>query len=208
MAAANEKQWREFWQRLGAIGNPVPRWQRLHTVYTESWRAYHNLDHIGHCLSEFESAKDLAQNHVAIEAAIWFHDAVYDTHKKDNEERSADLADEILQAADKPIEFRESVGSLIRATKHQAQPVFNDACLLTDIDLSILGQDPVRYAEFERQIRHEYSWVADKDFAAGRSVILKGFLHREHIFNTPTFAVKYDEKARVNLAWAINQLGA
>jgi len=129
MAAANENQWREFWQRLGADGSPLPPWQRLHTAYTESWRAYHNLDHIGHCLAELAAVRQLADDPIALEAAVWFHDVIYDTRRKDNEERSAGLADVILQDAGKPNNFRGYVHTLILATKHESQPTSSDTRL-------------------------------------------------------------------------------
>ena len=206
MAAANENQWREFWQRLGADGSPLPPWQRLHTAYTESWRAYHNLDHIGHCLAELAAVRQLADDPIALEAAVWFHDVIYDTRRKDNEERSAGLADVILQDAGKPNNFRGHVHTLILATKHESQPTSSDTRLLADIDLSILGQSSERYAEFEQQIRREYAWVPDADFAAGRSAILNSFLQRESIYSSPIFVRQYEEPARVNLAWAIKRL--
>ena len=206
MAAANEKQWREFWQRLGAHGDAMMPWQELRAAYTEPWRAYHNLGHIGHCLEEFAAVRKLANDPLSIEVAIWFHDVIYDTHGKDNEERSADFAEAVLRKAGQPKSFTEAIRDLILATKHQAQPAANDARLLVDIDLAILGQPLERYTEFEQQIRREYAWVSNPDFAAGRSAILNGFLNRERIFASPDFIQKYEQPARANLTWAIKRL--
>ena len=208
MVAANENQWREFWQRLEGHGDASMPWLKLQTAYRESWRAYHNLDHIGHCLTEFAGVRQLADNSIAVEAAIWFHDVIYDTRQKDNEERSADLASAVLAKAGKRDGFCQCVHELILATKHRSQPTSSDARLLTDIDLSILGQSPERYAAFEQQIRREYAWVADKDFAAGRSAVLNGFLQRNWIFNSPTFAQRFEEQARINLKWALKPVEA
>ena len=206
MAAANENQWREFWQRLEVSGDALPSWRELQAAYSEPWRAYHNLYHIGHCLEEFANIRPLADDPMAIETAIWFHDVIYDTHRKDNEERSADLAAVMLVKAGKSESFCQNVHALILATKHQLQPTSNDAGLLADIDLSILGQNAERYAEFENQIRQEYAWVTGKDFANGRSAVLNGFLQQAHIFNTAAFAQRFEEPARANLAWAIKRL--
>jgi predicted metal-dependent HD superfamily phosphohydrolase len=140
MAAANENQWREFWKRLEARGDAQPPWLQLHAAYTETSRAYHNLDHIDHCLVEFAIARQLANDPIAVEAAIWFHDVIYDTHRKDNEERSAEFASAALAKAGASESFCRNVSTLILATKHQSKPTSNDASLLTDIDLSILGQ--------------------------------------------------------------------
>src|SRR5262245_35431616 len=139
MNVATENQWADFWQRIGAATKPAPHWSRLKEAYSESWRAYHNLTHIGHCLSEFANAKSLAQSAEAIEAAIWFHDLVYDTHAKDNEERSAEFGREVLTEGGLPEAFARKVTSLILATKHNHAPTAHDEALMVDIDLSILG---------------------------------------------------------------------
>jgi predicted metal-dependent HD superfamily phosphohydrolase len=206
MEAANEKQWRNFWQSLGARGDAVATWQRLHAAYTEAGRAYHDLQHIDHCLKEFAGVRRLADDAKGVEAAIWFHDVIYDPRAKDNEEQSADFADSVLAAAGLSEVFRQRVRALILATKHDRPPADTDAALVVDIDLSILGQSSARYAEFERQIRFEYAWVSDVEFAAGRAAILKGFLNREHIFRHEAFAARYEQQARENIAWALARL--
>jgi predicted metal-dependent HD superfamily phosphohydrolase len=52
----------------------------------------------------------------------------------------------------------------------------NDAKLLLDIDLAILGQDSARFNEYEQQIKQEYAWVADEAFKQGRGQVLTSFL--------------------------------
>ena len=146
MQPTNRSQWMDFWQRLGASGDPLQHWNRLERAYSESWRAYHNLTHIGHCLAEFAETKGLANDAIALEAAIWFHDVVYDTRAKDNEERSADFAREVLSSGHLPEDCARKVCSLILATKHNHAPTGHDEGLMVDIDLSILGQNSERYA--------------------------------------------------------------
>jgi predicted metal-dependent HD superfamily phosphohydrolase len=206
MEAANEKHWCDFWEFLGAHGDAAPPWHLLHQAYTESGRAYHNLQHIDHCLTEFAGVRRLADDAKAIETAIWFHDVIYDPRTKNNEESSADAADTVFATAGLPAAFRQRVRALILTTKHNQPPADKDAALLVDIDLSILGQSPERYAEFERQIRSEYAWVSDADFAAGRSAILKGFLGRASIFHNEGFAARYEQQARKNVSLAIAKL--
>jgi predicted metal-dependent HD superfamily phosphohydrolase len=77
-----------------------------------------------------------------------------------------------------------------------------------DVDLSILGSPLVRYEEYERQIRAEYSHVPPKIFESKRAGILQGFLDRPRIFNTQVFFERYEQPARVNLARAIARLRA
>lgn len=206
MAAPTLEQWLALWSRIGAAGDGVPVWTELERRYTEPHRAYHNFDHIGHCLAEFASVRPLAESPDAVELAIWFHDAVYDTHAKDNEEQSARLAADKLAQAQLGEKFIGRVTGLILATKHASPPASPDGALLVDIDLAILGQPRARYEAFEREIRREYAWVAAPDFVAGRSAILRRFLERPRIYTTESLRARYEEPARRNLAWAIDEL--
>ena len=51
-----------------------------------------------------------------------------------------------------------------------------DAGLMVDVDLSILGQNEQRFAEYEAQIREEYRWVPGLIFKPKRAEILQRFL--------------------------------
>ena len=59
------------------------------TRYSEPQRHYHNPRHVDECLQEFDLVRAPAASPVALELAIWFHDAIYDTRRSDNEARSA-----------------------------------------------------------------------------------------------------------------------
>jgi predicted metal-dependent HD superfamily phosphohydrolase len=93
------------------------------------------------------------------------------------------------------------------ATRHFPD-VSGDAALVADIDLCILGYPWERFAEYERQIRDEYSQVEEKEFITGRLLILDGFLRRPEIYHTKHFREKYEKAARANLARSIMRLGA
>lgn len=71
--------------------------------------------------------------------------------------------------------------------------------VLVDIDLSILGASEERFAEYEQQIRSEYSFVPGWLFRRKRRSILKSFLGRNHIYSTPHFHSLLEIKARQNL---------
>ena len=206
MAAPTLEQWLALWSRIGATGDGRRAWSELERRYREPHRAYHNFDHIGHCLTEFDAVKKLAESPDAVELAIWFHDVVYDTHAKDNEDQSIRHAATELTLAGLGANFIDRVSGLILATKHASPPASPDAALLVDIDLAILGQPRARYETFEREIRQEYAWVAAPEFVAGRSAILHRFLERPRIYTAESLRVRYEEPARRNLAWAIDEL--
>ena len=147
------KQLEQQWQ--SPDGSPHQSFATLKQAYETPLRAYHNLSHIAHCLDEFHTSRHLAANPEALEWALWFHDAIYDSRAKDNEQRSAELASKAPAEAGLPSVFEELVTRLILATKHTTPPAPGDDTLITDIDLAILGQPPNRFDEYEHQIREE-----------------------------------------------------
>jgi predicted metal-dependent HD superfamily phosphohydrolase len=199
MALQAKTKWLEFWRRMGMKSDPEPYYAELVGRYAAPQRAYHNLTHILECLEEFAPARPLTNDPVAVEAAIWYHDAVYDPRAKDNEEQSAALAEKTGVATGWPEAFRQRVKNLILATKKHDASLDEDAPVLVDVDLSILGRERERFDEYEMQIRKEYDWVPDEAFAAGRTTVLQIFLGRPRIYNTDLFRDKYEAQARDNL---------
>ena len=201
-----EERWRSLWGRLEARGDPVPPFEDLVARYSESHRAYHTLDHVTHCLNEFEAARTLALEPAAVELALWFHDAVYDPRAKDNEEKSAALALEIARNAGFSGALGLKVATMILASTHVAPPDDPDTRLFADIDLSILGQPQGVFDEYERQVRLEYAWVPEEMFRAGRSAILRSFLERPFLYGTDFFRGKYQKAARANVERSLLRL--
>jgi predicted metal-dependent HD superfamily phosphohydrolase len=138
--------------------------------------------------------------------AIWYYDAIYDPRSRENETRSAELAAVTIRRAGLPGEFGNKVSTLILATTKHDSSVDEDAPLMVDVDLSILGQPRQRFEGYERQIRKEYDWVSDEAFAVGRALVLKSFLNRPTIYATNFFQRKYEEQARLNLANSLCKL--
>lgn len=65
----------------------------LVTAYSRVGRYYHTLEHIQQVLETIENIRTTnptsiwkAANFPAIELAAWFHDVIYDSQAKDNEE--------------------------------------------------------------------------------------------------------------------------
>jgi predicted metal-dependent HD superfamily phosphohydrolase len=195
--------WRRTWADLGAAGDGLTLRDDLLARYAEPQRHYHTRRHLTECLGEFEPAQRLAQKPAEVAAALWFHDAVYDPHRNDNEERSAALAREALGAAGVAPEAIARIAESVLLTRHHAQPANDDQRLLLDVDLSILGADAPRFDEYEGQIRLEYSFVAEASFHARRGTLLKAILLRPHIYHLEYFRARLEQRARANLLRSI-----
>jgi len=200
------ERWLRLWQAIRANGDASGWYETLTRAYAEPHRHYHNQHHIADCLAEFDSARESANQADAIEVALWFHDAVYNPKATDNEEQSAALAKRCLESAGRA-DLSPTVGSFVMATKmHDKTDAGPDLALMVDVDLSILGQNEMRFIEYERGIRAEYAWVPQETFNAKRAEILQRFLNRARIYSTDYFFTRYERKARQNLEQSIRVL--
>lgn len=199
-------RWQQLWARLGVAMPEASVLDQLTARYSEPHRKYHTMRHLEECFAKFEELRAEAQRPEEIELALWFHDAVYDTRRHDNEAKSAEWARATARAARLPAEVGKRIETLVLATRHDAVPKETDEKILVDVDLSILGEKPDRFDEYERQIREEYAWVPGVVFRAKRRSVLKGFLARASIFSTPKFAQAYEAQARANLQRSLRGL--
>lgn len=199
----------ELWEKLCAKGSYHEALRRIRLGYAEPHRTYHTARHISACLRLVDDpeVERRSTRGAEIEAAIWWHDLVYDTHAKDNEEKSAGDAVATLRAAGVEEESVDRIAKYILATKrHETDE--SDGQLVIDIDLSILAEDEKTYARFEEEIRREYAWVDAASYRAGRSAVLRHFLDRPNIYASPFFRERWDAKARRNITWALERLAA
>ena len=201
-----------LWKRLEAEGNAQETLDFLNKLYSEPHRFYHNLKHIMRCLDEFSGARHLAENPDMIELAIWFHDAVYDTHSTENEEKSAGMAYDVCIASGLQSAFAHGVHDLVLVTKHTVLPVTMDGKIMADTDLSSFGKPAKEFHEDGESIRREYGWVAEDEYSKHRIAILKAFLDRlsisdrPSIYHTEFFRSKYESQAKANLEASILKL--
>jgi predicted metal-dependent HD superfamily phosphohydrolase len=200
------ERWRELWKELNCKTNADEVFSILVKFYSEPHRAYHTLGHIRHCLNEFKNVRHLAMHDKEVELAIWFHDAIYKPVAKDNEERSARLAEQFLREAEVPATIVESVSKLILATKHVNIPLEPDARLIVDIDLSTLAAPEEIFDEYEKSIRFEYKHVPWLFYKKKRVALLKSFLSRPNIYLTEKFQHRCEVQARQNLSRSIARL--
>lgn len=189
----------------------APLRDELAALYAAPDRHYHGLSHIEAMLELARIHRTELADPEAVEAAIWFHDAVYDSRAKDNEAASAALAVERLGGRIEPTRLAR-IAAMIEATAHHHLPDLDteqaraDAALFLDMDLAILGAAPDVFDAYEEAVRREYDWVPEPLWRSGRAGVLAGFLERQHFFHTDLFRERLEAQARANVARSIARL--
>lgn len=194
-------RWRSLLPRAPVLG------EELIACYSEPHRAYHNRTHLTEMLGAVDKLDCYARDPDVVRLAGWFHDAVYQPLRADNEEASARLAEDRLDGTELEPRRIAEVARLVRLTaNHRAAPDDADGSVLCDADLAILGADSDRYVEYARGIRAEYGEVDDAAFKSGRRTILAYLLGLDPLFATPLGQELWQARARMNLAAELDAL--
>src|SRR5262245_66185655 len=80
MSAFTSEGWARLWRDAKLSGSGNAWFEALAERYAEPHRYYHTSRHIAECLAEVDHVRHLARDPVAVELALWFHDAIYETH--------------------------------------------------------------------------------------------------------------------------------
>jgi len=161
--------------------------------WSEPHRHYHTLDHLAAVLSIVDITGPVA-------LAAWFHDAVYDPRRDDNEEASARLAEAALNALELPADVIAEVARLVRLTAtHDPEPGDRNGALLTDADLAILAAEPAAYDRYAAAVRREYSHVPDREFREGRAAVLRRLNDAPALYRIVPEKAEWEARARANL---------
>ncbi|SFF91008.1 HD domain-containing protein [Pontibacter chinhatensis] len=201
----------QLWLRLTSGYTPdcelqEELWQELVQLYTSPGRHYHTLSHLQKLFQlTLEQLPHIAQPR-AFQFAIFYHDAIYDPTRQDNEAQSAALASTRLPEIGVPAAEVELVSQLILATREHLPQPLPDANLLLDFDLAILGASWEQYQKYSQQIREEYRMYPDATNRLGRKQVLQHFLSREHIYHTPLMRGQLEQQARQNLKQEMRML--
>ena len=188
-------------------GDSEDLFQQLVGLYSAGGRAYHNLSHIRSLVDLSRSIRERIDNHQALSFAIWFHDAIYNTRKKDNEELSAKFAVKSLGRFKIPVDtLALSCEMIVSTREHQKNWFSEDINFFLDLDLAILGSEETVYRNYAAAIREEYGWAPDLLYNEGRTKVLQRYLRRESIYLTPELAETFEEKARKNIVRELESL--
>jgi predicted metal-dependent HD superfamily phosphohydrolase len=172
--------------------------------WSESHRKHHTVTHLHEMLDAIGALADAGVefDREAVELAAWFHDAIYEIGRDDNEDRSAELARELLSSS--PV--RDEVARLVLVTKtHKVTGDDVNGGVLSDADLSVLGSEPLRYRAYAAAVREEYAAVPDEVFKPARARELSSLLDGP-LFHTSVGRERWEEHARRNIAEEIAAL--
>lgn len=200
----------------GGVQDLVEAWAALLSRYTDdpavaevgrdlvaSWseahRRYHSLEHLRDILRHVEELAEFADDPDAVRLAAWYHDAVY-AGLPDDEERSAQLAEQDLSRLGVQPQLVDEVARLIRLTvSHDPAPGDHNGEVLSDADLAALAVPRERYERNTAAIRAEYSHVPSEVFRRGRVQVLVALLGGPGVFRTEYARRKWESSAQGNL---------
>lgn len=180
-------------------------YDRLYCEYSDWNRPYHNLSHILSLLNLRVKYADKIKKIHQFDLAIWFHDAIYDAKKKDNEAQSAELFMEFMR----PFLTKEDlvfIKSLILSTVNHFPllPDDSDHLYFLDFDLAVLSAERATYQLYAEAIKEEYrSIFSFLIYTNGRKKVLESFRQRKTIYFSQIFQENFELEARENLAWEI-----
>ena len=195
-------------RRTFAPGDPARGGDDLLGRWAEPHRRYHTTDHLAAVLDHAEELAPNAGNLDAVLLAVWFHDAVYQLDRSDNEEQSALLAERVLLEVGVGRELTAEVARLVRLTvDHAPDTDDRNGQVVCDADLAVLGGNPQDYAQYAASVRAEYAFVPDDAFRAGRAEVLRHLLTLPHLYRTPQGNARWTDAARRNLAAELQDCG-
>ncbi|MDQ6873708.1 MAG: hypothetical protein M3042_01390 [Actinomycetota bacterium] len=191
--------WTNLVHRLGGHPDPAAG-RRLLARYAEPHRHYHTVTHLVAVLSTVDTlAPEAAEPDIA-RLAGWYHDAVYNPSRSDNEECSALLAEDELAQMVLPHRYVERVAALVRITAAHHPPAGDaEAAVLCDADLAVLAAPAPEYDAYVAAVRREYAHVGDAGWRVGRGDVLGRLVALPQLFWTRP-ARAWEPGARANLS--------
>ena len=174
-------------------------WEEIRQAYSESHRHYHNLSHLHNLVTLLNEVSNEIGDWEMVLFAVFYHDIIYRSTSKKNEEKSAALARHRLMELGIEPGRVEKCCRMILATKAHTQAGDSDTDYFTDADLSILGQSTEVYTAYYKQVRKEYFIYPDFVYNPGRKKVLQHFLQMNPIFKTDYFFNKFEAQAKQNL---------
>jgi predicted metal-dependent HD superfamily phosphohydrolase len=182
----------------------------LEASYLEPERHYHTFAHaldVARRVVFAHAESGFAEPREAYVAAL-FHDAVYDTSRKDNEAESARAARDAIARYGLPVNADRVARLIERTAEHgRATSLTPDEALFLDCDIGVLGGSADEYAAYERGVAAEYTARIPRIlYRVGRKRFLESLLASPRLFTSAYFHDRLETQARENIRRAIAAL--
>lgn len=148
----------------------------LLSMWNESHRHYHNLNHLNDLIEQIDENKSKysEKEYEKLIITSLFHDCVYNPMMSDNEEKSAEFFESCC--VDKNNLDIKQVKQMILDTKnHQSSTTLSES--FNHYDMNIVERDFDQLLEWENGIKEEYSFAGDK-YKEGRLKFLESVLDK------------------------------
>ena len=149
----------------------------LLSMWNESHRSYHTLDHLNDLINQVNENKDKfsQRDYEKLIITALFHDCVYDPKSATNEEDSAKFF--INCAVDKKFKDILHIKQMILDTKtHRSSDNLSE--VFNQYDMNIVERDLDQLLMWERGICDEYSCYNNNEYKKGRIKFLESLLDR------------------------------
>lgn len=199
-----ENAWFECWGEYAWYNAGVRQeYAFLLKRYGGSSRYYHDLSHINHLLYLADKFKQHLKEKEVVVFSIFYHDIVYSVVRKDNEARSAAIAEKRLARLNLPQEKIQAISEFIKATQThiipEGAPHAGDLAWFLDFDMAILAEPWSRYERYAQQVRKEYRIYPDMLYNPGRKKFLQNTIASGHVYHTDWFREHHEAAALANM---------
>ena len=147
------------------------------SMWNESHRSYHNLNHLNDLINQINENKSKysEKEYEKLILTALFHDVVYDPASQTNEEDSANFLIECV--VDKKNSDILDVKQMILDTKtHNSTTNLSES--FNKYDMNIVERDFDQLLEWERGISEEYSIYPKEEYKMGRLKFLESLLDK------------------------------
>lgn len=148
----------------------------LLSMWNESHRHYHNLNHLNDLIQQVNENKSKfsEKEYEKLLISSLFHDCIYDPTKGDNEEKSADFFESCCLDKNRP-DIKEIKQMILDTKTHQSTTPLSES--FNNYDMSIVERDFEQLLEWEKGIAEEYKFAGDK-YKEGRLRFLESILDK------------------------------
>lgn len=180
----------------------------LFVYYSAPNRFYHDYNHITDMLILLDTARRKGceiPDWVSI--AVIFHDAIYETSRKDNEFQSAELFRRLSESLEVTLAaqsmFKPIYEAIMDTLTHVPSNNIPGLQEFLDADMAPLAVDYPQFLENTIKISKEYSQYSPENFSAGRVAFLKSVQYP--IFKSEAFA-HLEAPAKANIKKYIKEM--